>query len=316
MKHKWVGFTLIEILVVIAIIGTLMALLLPAVQAAREAARRTECMNHLRQFGFAMTQHEAAFGRYPSGGWGFQWYTDGDRGFTEKQPGGWPYAMLPHFEQKMLYDLQRGKSGTEKQQSLRILLTTPIEMFSCPSRRGAELYPWQENEVGAFPYNLGDYPADAVKTDYAINGGDNDPQLGNIPSTLAQGDNPLFPWQDFSKANGICYLRSVVRSAQVTDGLSNTYFFGEKWVRTDAMQDRGDDTSMYCGFDKDNTRWTNLPPIHDDDSEGWDQFGSAHPGICLFVFGDGSTRPISYDIDPDVHRYLGVRNDGKSVQDP
>ena len=314
MKNR--GFTLIELLVIIAIIGTLMALLLPAVQAAREAARRTECMNHLRQLGFAMTQHETAFRKYPSGGWGFQWYTDGDRGFSKKQPGGWPYAMLPNLEQTGLYDLQRGKFGAEKQQALLTLLTTPIELFYCPSRRGAELYLWQVHDLQSFPLNVDNYPEYACKTDYAVNGGSVDPSTGNIPLTLEHGDDPLFPWQNISQANGVCYFRSEVAPAQITDGLSNTYLFGEKWVRTDALRDLGDDTAMYCGFDKDNTRWTNLPPIHDDDSEGWDQFGSAHPGICLFAMCDGSTRPISLDIDPLVHQYGGSRNDGQPNELP
>jgi len=310
------GFTLIELLVVISIIGMLVALTLPAVQSARESARRVQCTNNLKQLGLAIQSHENALQKYPSGGWGFQWYVDGDRGTGKKQPGGWPYAVLPHIEQMQLYDYVKGKTGDAKQEALTLLLTTPVPLFNCTSRRVVGLYPWQENDIGAFPYNLDDYPADAVKTDYAINGGDNDPQLGNIPMTLEQGDNSLFPWNDFSKANGICFLRSEVTTVQVLDGLSNTYCIGEKWVRTSAGQDRGDDTSMYCGFDKDNTRWTNLPPMTDNSQEGWDQFGSAHPGVCIFVFCDGSTRPISYDIDRETHQYLGVRNDKKVIEIP
>ena len=310
------AFTLIELLVVITIIGMLVSLTLPAVNAAREAARRVHCTNNLKQLGLAVQSHEIAQQKYPTGGWGFQWFTDGDRGAGKKQPGGWPYHVLPYLEQIQLYDHVQGKSGDEKEKALITLLTMPLSTFHCVSRRAPGLYPWQENDVGYFPYNLDDYPADAAKTDYAINGGDNDPQLGNIPMTLEQGDHPLFPWNDFSKANGICFLRSEVTVAQVVDGLSNTYCIGEKWVRTSAQQDRGDDTSMYCGFDKDNTRWTELPPMQDNSKEGWDQFGSAHPGICLFVFCDGSTRVISNSIDPETHRYLGVRNDRQVIEIP
>ena len=314
--NKTNAFTLIELLVVISIIGMLISLTLPAVQSAREASRRIQCINNTKQLGLAMAGHENAKNVYPSGGWGFQWYTDGDRGTGKKQPGGWPYALLPYLEETNLYQFQADKTGQAKQDALYTLLTTPLPVFTCKSRRTIGLYPWQENDIGYYPFNIDDYPADVVKTDYAVNGGDNDPQLGDIPATLEQGDNPLFNWNDFSKANGICYLRSDVALVQISDGLSNTYCFGEKWVRTAALQDRGDDTSMYCGFDKDNTRWTNLPPVNDNSNENWDQFGSAHPGICIFVFCDGSVRPINDEIDPEVHRCLGVRNDAKAVAVP
>lgn len=296
---------------VISIIGTLVALLLPAVQAAREAARRAECTNHLRQLALAMTQHESAFKKYPTGGWGFQWYTEGDRGATRKQPGGWPFALLPYIDQKPLYGLRCHKYGDEKQKSLVTLLTTPLELFYCPSCRGADVYLWQVHDISSFPLNLDDYPEYAAKADYAVNGGSVDPSTGNIPLTLAQGDDPLFPWQNVSQANGVCYFRSEVAPAQVTDGLSNTYFFGEKWVRISALRDLGDDTSLYCGFDKDNTRWTHLPPVADDEEEHWDQFGSAHTDIVLFAMGDGSVRSISYEIAKKTHEYLGSRNDGE-----
>ena len=312
-SHHHKAFTLIELLVVISVIGTLAALLLPAVQAAREAARRTECINHLRQLGLAFTQHEGAFQRYPTGGWGYQWFTDGDRGTTKKQPGGWPFAVLPYIEQKPLYDMQHNKYGDEKQNALRILLTRPLELFYCPTRRSAELYLWQVHDLQSFPLNLDDYPDNACKTDYAVNGGSVDPKLGYIPLTLEQGDDALFPWQDISSGNGICYLRSEVKTGQITDGMSNTYLFGEKWVRTDALRDLGDDTAMYCGYDKDNTRWTNLPPVADNDEEHWDQFGSAHPGIVLFTMCDGSTRSIAIEIDPEIHQCLGARNGGNVV---
>ncbi|MFN7841846.1 MAG: DUF1559 domain-containing protein, partial [Pirellula sp.] len=98
------GVTLVELLVVIAIIGVLVGLLLPAVQAAREAARRLQCQNHLKQIGLAFINHESAYRRYPSGGWGYQWqgYSDIASG-SLGQPGSWTYSILPFLEQEPLY---------------------------------------------------------------------------------------------------------------------------------------------------------------------------------------------------------------------
>src|SRR5690349_21627560 len=100
-----VGFTLVELLVVIAIIGVLVALLLPAVQAAREAARRTQCANHLEQLSLGALLHEDTHQHLPTGGWNWYWSGDPDRGFDRRQPGGWSYTVLPFIEQKALHDL-------------------------------------------------------------------------------------------------------------------------------------------------------------------------------------------------------------------
>ena len=94
------AFTLVELLVVVAIIGVLIGLLLPAVQAARESARRTTFVNHLKQMGLAAHTYESAQKHFPSGGWAFQWMADPDAGLGPQQPGSWAFQILPMMEEE------------------------------------------------------------------------------------------------------------------------------------------------------------------------------------------------------------------------
>src|SRR3954453_2916900 len=98
-SHRVLGFTLVELLVVIAIIGILVALLLPAIQAAREAARRTQCKNHLKQIAVACLNYESSQKAFPAGGWGFRWMGDPDRGMGRGQPGGWIFQVCSYLEE-------------------------------------------------------------------------------------------------------------------------------------------------------------------------------------------------------------------------
>lgn len=302
------GFTLIELLVAITVIGVLLALTLPAAQSARQAARRTQCRNNLRQIGVAMQSHVAAYGAFPSNGWGFMWIGDPDRGAGPRQPGGWIYQLLPHLEGTAIAGIGAGLSGLAKEDALSGLMESPLPVLECPARPG-------EGLLLADPHGFRNatWTPWVAKTDYAINEGDYITDTRGGPPTLAAGDNPSWVWKDVSAATGVCFLRSRVRPADVRDGMSNTYLVGEKYVRSDAYlsaDDAGHDQSMYSGVDLDINRWTIDPPLPDSETDAVRQFGSAHRGGCHFLFCDGSVRDVAYSVDREVHRGLGNRKDG------
>lgn len=302
------GFTLVELLVVLTIIAVLMAMLLPAVQASREAARRNQCQTHLKQLGLAAQSHVSAFRRYPTNGWGFLWMGVPDRGTGKDQPGGWIYNVLPYLEQETLREMGRGEPPALQRQTLARVAATPLAVLRCPSRGGPTLGP---AHPALLPRNA-DWPALVGKTDYAVNEGDYITDTRQGPLTLQEGDSGAYPWRDTTRATGICFQRSEVDPASIRDGLSNTYFAGEKYVSADAYatyDDPGYDQSAYGGVDLDLNRWVIEPPLGDGSQFEPRRFGSAHHGGCHFVFCDGAVRLIRYDIDREIHRRLGNRRD-------
>ncbi len=301
------GITLIEVLAVIAIIGIVIGVTLAAVQSAREAARRASCENNAHQIALAIQAHEAAHRRLPSGGWGFLWFGDPDRGSGARQPGGWVYSLLNYVERAELAELGKSQPPQDKRQSLARLSQQPISIFNCPTRRDGSLSPF---DIQWPPVNA-DLVMSVAKSDYAINGGDTLIRSGFGPPDLATADSLGWKWPAFSKATGVCHVRSEIRLADIRDGQAHTYLLGEKNLSTQPI-DPGDDQSMYVGYDMDTIRWTPLhwPPVPDGESPAPYQFGSSHPAGTVFSFCDGSTRVISFTIDAEVHRRLGNRSDG------
>ena len=137
------GISLIEVLIVLAIISLLLQLLLPAIESSRESARQTECRNNLKQIVLAFQLHHELAGHLPTSGWGWKWTGHPDRGFDKRQPGGWAYNILPFIEQQSIRDLGAGLSdgSPEKADVLLTANATPIPVFNCPSRRLPRVYP-------------------------------------------------------------------------------------------------------------------------------------------------------------------------------
>lgn len=310
-----VGFTLVELLVVIAIIAMLVTLLLPAVQSAREAARRTQCVNHLKQIGLGSLNHESAHGFLPSGGWGFGWIGDPDRGYGKDQPGGWMYNILSFIEQGNLHDIGKGLPKEDKELALgQQLATTPVSSYSCPSRREAiarkfnNYDPWRN----AWTARL----ARTARGDYAFNGGSGRDGARYGPSTYAQGDAENYKWETGTDPsnNGVCFQRSTLNLRRIEDGTSKTYLGGEKYLMPghyESGESWGDDASYYTGVDHDNLRWAGDLPARD--QEGMHApmiYGAAHPEGFNVVKCDGSVRNISFGVEAAVHRACANRRDG------
>jgi prepilin-type N-terminal cleavage/methylation domain-containing protein len=294
--QKRSAFTLVELLVVIAIIGVLVAMLLPAVQAARESARRTQCQNHLKQIGLAFQNHHDTVLTFPSGGtvpWAGVTYIAGTT-TPEKaalQGTSWPYQILPYIELTTLHAVTNRPT----------LEASPIMGYFCPSRGNQ-----RKQDVRM----LNDYAA-------------------ATPGDSVNSWDQFWYGETWSVPTGARYKGVVTRSrtvgsptkmANIKDGTSNTIIVSEKWLHADNYDsgDWHDDQGWLDGWDPDVIRYTAFRPIPDSRGSpyGWDgyMFGSAHSAGINAVLADGSVRMISYSIDPAMFNFLGHRADGAVVK--
>lgn len=313
--------TLVELLVVIAILATLIGLLLPAVQSARESARRLHCSNNVGQLSLGCLVHEQTHKHFPTGGWGYNWVGDPDQGYGLQQPGGWIYNILPFIEQGEIRAIGLGEPPNQKRQSLLRAVTAGIPITNCPSRRPAKNFPFAPNEwwPGLTMINV-EKPSDAPKTDYAINGGNPEPERSvehEFPESLEEGLSAEYRWPDVTRFTGVAFQRSRVTGRMIMDGFSKTALVGEKYlVPEDYFNgvNAGDQRCLLVGASNNVTRGTWRPPLQDMRLRNmWDLFGSAHQDSIAISMCDGSVRRIDYDVDPEVFRALGSRADSEPV---
>lgn len=317
------AFTLVELLVVIAIIGVLVALLLPAVQAARESARRIQCGNHLKQLGLGAQNFVDAKGWFPPNRLGnvpagapttTAWLT-------------WAVVILPYIEQQTYYALwdETQPYSWHPESTTRRAVPT----YFCPSRR---------RPSEAFSQNEADGGKSGGLTDYAAcaGNGNNDGIAANgTPNAEANGVMIGGRWEADTTLTRLLKWQSIVRVASITDGTSNTFLMGEKHVRrlnaagtarfvfgtaddrTAYSMNNTNNMRRFAGLGGDLLEYSIATFVDSASVQALDnrKFGSRHPGICQFVLCDGSVKPIQNNIDLRIYTRLGNREDGEPIGD-
>jgi prepilin-type N-terminal cleavage/methylation domain-containing protein/prepilin-type processing-associated H-X9-DG protein len=331
------GFTLVELLVVIAIIGVLVALLLPAIQSAREAARRTNCANNLRQIGLAMLGHHDSYGRFPRG-----IYSD-PYGKYREDGLGWATKLLPYVEGQNLYNQLKSNTVTgyendpwkkggifdnaHKQNKRPLGAGAQLPVFVCPSADLPTVVPDGHWAVGGGPFPNSGYAVSAYKASRGFC------DLGMYLRTEEALDGDK---QCPADINGDGTLDIVVKTdtileieiSQVTDGTTHTIAAGESayvptfeafptwmgsWKEDGATllktQDVVNCNVSGAGYPMEDAYRMRLPGGSGQD----DCAVSYHPGGAYFVYVDGSVQWLSENVELRMLYLLGMRNDGEAL---
>jgi prepilin-type N-terminal cleavage/methylation domain-containing protein/prepilin-type processing-associated H-X9-DG protein len=285
------AFTLVELLVVIAIIGVLVALLLPAVQAAREAARRMQCQNNLKQIAIGVHNHHDVYLFLPHAG------SDGPNkdccNASDRRGWSWAYQLLPFIEQSNLH----------QQTDDAVVANTPVKTYYCPTRRAPGRYK----------------PTSSAKNDYCANGGDAGGNIGREAPFIRQ-------WETVGSSVPLTTpINQFRRLADLIDGTSQVALVGEKQLHPTSWGYSGGDNEPWnnAGWDQCILRYGNevpQPDMLDSPSSKptfWsNRFGSSHPGGLNVARADGSVMHVPFNVDAVLWKNFCMIRDGNPLADP
>jgi len=306
------GFTLVELLVVIAIIAALIGMLLPAVQAAREAARRSSCTNNLKQMGLAALNYESARRALVPA-----WIGDNSEDDIRNSWATWGALLLPYLEHTQVAELWDPERLVGWQR--RPAYQSPIPTYWCPLRPPHELSRNDFQVVNGSGVLTTQRPG-GILTDYAASFGVHAAYINStgavIPAVPVVSSDTIGP--------KLLDYRLQVPLKEVLDGSSKTALFGEKAIRPDSLRGKAEDRSVYSQVrnthrrmmgisDVNGNRRPLLPPDNDNIPFANQSFGGPHPGVCIFVFVDGSVRAPTLATDIDVLTAIATRAGGEAA---
>lgn len=286
---------MIELLVTIAVIGILVALLLPAVQMVREAARRTSCSNNIRQIGLAMMNHESAWGRLPAG------WSAADSSSPAAGPGwGWATHILSEVEQQNLSDRIDWKVSVDDPQH-QDLLQQVIPVFLCASDPAENLLDLDEEVLGGH----GHRPAPGSP---ALVQGHGAHWISRSNYSGVFGSNEIE--DDPMNGNGLFFGNSHIHLRDIHDGMSNTLLVGERRNDYATLSWAG----VFPDVEESFARVVGAADHPPNDRQGhFEDFRSYHPQGANFVFADGSTWLLGDSIDAAVFQALSTRDGSETV---